>query len=102
MGSHELSGRWDDVRVSTPEELARARRAERRAALRRAHPDLGGSSEALRHVLAADPVTVLADVDVEVVSVRLRSVRRRARATTTTLRTRLPRRVPGALRRFTL
>ncbi len=88
------------MRVSTPEELARARRAERRAALRRAHPDLGGSSEALRHVLAADPVTVLADV--EVVSVRLRSVRRRVRATTTTLRTRLPRRVPGALRRFTL
>jgi hypothetical protein len=37
-----------------------------------------------------------------VVSVRLRSVRRRARAATTTLRTRLPRRVPGSLRRFTL
>jgi hypothetical protein len=88
------------VCVSTPEELARARRAERRAALRRAHPDLGGSSEALRHVLAAERVPVLADV--VVVSVRLRSVRRRARAATTTLRTRLPRRVPGSLRRFTL
>ena len=88
--------------MPTPEQVARARRAERRAALRRAHPDLGGTPEALRTVLAAGPAPVVTDVELEVASARLRVLGRRVRIATTTLRTRLPRHVPGALRRFTL
>ena len=88
--------------MATPEELARAHRAGRRAALRRAHPDLGGTPEAFLAALArADRAPQPVD-DIELVSARWATVRRRVRAATTTLRTRLPRRVPGALRRFTL
>lgn len=90
--------------MATPEELARAHRAGRRAALRRAHPDLGGTPEAFLAALAdADRAPQpAAAADIELVSARMATVRRRVRAATTTLRTRLPHRVPGALRRFTL
>ena len=89
--------------MPTPEELERARRADRRAALRRSHPDLGGTPAAFLAALAdADRAPQPAADDLELVSVRMANVRRRVRVATTTLRTRLPRRVPGALRRFTL
>ena len=88
--------------MPTPEQVARARRAERRVALRCAHPDLGGTSEALRGVLAGGRTPVVAAVELEVTPARLRTLGRRVRMATATLRTRLPRRVPGALRRFTL
>jgi len=83
-------------------------RAERRAAARRHHPDLGGDTQEYLSVMAeidrrhgAGAVRLLVADDHRSRAVRrLRATARRARAASRTARTRLPRWAPGA-RRYT-
>lgn len=102
--------------AESDELAARARRAQRRVALKRTHPDLGGTTEDFLHALDATSTTTSAHLPRTVgagavdggflveVSVRGRAqgVRRRARVATRVIRNHLPRRLPGARRDITL
>ncbi len=96
--------------AAEPDELARARRAQRRTALKQTHPDVGGSTEDFLRALAstngprcAPSSGVHAELVVTTsVRGRVQRVRRRTRLVSRSVRNRLPRRVPGSRRDITV
>ncbi|MEO9221246.1 MAG: hypothetical protein ABI251_05615 [Mycobacteriaceae bacterium] len=79
----------------------RERRAARRGAAKKFHPDRGGSADAFIAALAAteDAPSGAAIVAVHTTAAgRVRRTRHRMRRAARTVRTRLPRSLPGSLR----
>lgn len=87
--------------MSTEHPCEADRRAARRAAVRAHHPDVGGDPAELQQALEATdrPSVGLSEPIYEVrPTSRMGRARRRARRRVRTLRTRLPRVVPGSTR----
>ncbi len=79
----------------------RERRAARRGAAKKFHPDRGGSADAFIAALASAEDPAPAEVIVAVhttVAGRIRRTRARVRRAARTVRTRLPRSLPGSVR----
>lgn len=90
-----------DVVPGQADDPDRERRAARRGAAKKFHPDRGGSADAFIAALAAtdDAAAGAAMVAVHTTAAgRIRRTRHRLRRAARTVRTRLPRSLPGSVR----